>query len=56
MLEKAAEMPFKEFEGKFKSQIMEPLADTILTKTVKLLIVLHICLDKKQGPSVSKVR
>lgn len=36
MLEKAAEMPFKEFEGKFKSQIMEPLADTILTKTVNL--------------------
>jgi len=28
-------MPFKEFEGKFKAQIMEPLADTILTKTVK---------------------
>lgn len=38
MLEKAAEMPFKEFEGKFKSQIMEPLADTILTKTVNLYV------------------
>ena len=38
MLEKAAEMPFKEFEGKFKSQIMEALADTILTKTVNLQV------------------
>ena len=35
MLEKAAELPYKEFENKFLGQIMEPLADTILTKTVR---------------------
>ena len=44
MLDKAAEMPFKEFEGKFKAQIMEPLADAILTKTVKTqrLVILYV--------------
>lgn len=36
MLERAAELPFSEFEGKFMSQIMEPLADTILNKTVSI--------------------
>jgi len=35
MLEKAAELPYSELEKNFKKQIMEPLADTILTKTVK---------------------
>lgn len=34
MLEKAAELPYSELEKNFKKQIMEPLADTILTKTM----------------------
>ncbi len=37
MLEKAAELPYQEFERSFKKQIMEPLADTILNKTVRYL-------------------
>jgi len=36
MLEKAAELPYQDFERSFKKQIMEPLADTILNKTVRL--------------------
>jgi len=34
MLEKAAELTYSELEKHFKTQIMEPLADTILTKTI----------------------
>ena len=56
MLEKAAEMPYREFEGKFKAQIMEPLADTILTKTVSTRLHLLTCEDKKQGPRESAVQ
>jgi hypothetical protein len=36
MLEKAAELPYKELEGKFLTQIMEPLADTLLIKAVRM--------------------
>lgn len=34
MLEKIADLPYNEFERNFKRHIMEPLADTILTKTI----------------------
>jgi hypothetical protein len=47
MLEKAAELPYSEFERNFKKHIMEPLADTILNKTVRLrLIKLNKSIDK----------
>jgi hypothetical protein len=35
MLEKVADMPYIEFERNFRRQIMEPLADAILIKTVR---------------------
>ena len=35
MLEKAAELPYSELERNFKKHIMDPLADTILNKTVR---------------------
>jgi hypothetical protein len=43
MLDKASELPYSELEKHFKKQIMEPLADTILTKTVRILCVLIAC-------------
>ena len=38
MLEKAADLPYETLEKSFKKQIMEPLAQTILDKTVKYII------------------
>ncbi len=34
MLEKAGELPYCELEKNFKKQILEPLADVILNKTI----------------------
>lgn len=42
MLEKAAELPYYEFERSFKKHIMEPLADTILNKTVSIILITTI--------------
>ena len=41
MLEKAASTPYIEFEKTFKKIVMEPLADTILNKTVSFKVLME---------------